>query len=109
MKQREFWVDPTPFFSTTKGFYAKHEAFGVKMLEPKDLIHVREVNPAQDEAIQKMVEALNKIPNSMRMEDLARAWSTLAPDRQAQHFYEGMLHMRSYLLEALEAWRKANE
>jgi hypothetical protein len=53
------------------------------------------------------VEVLGKIPDSQRMEWLAKQWYLCDKEnRTAQHFYEGMLHMRSYILEALAKIRQ---
>lgn len=52
-----------------------------------------------------LVDAIKNIPDAIRMEELARNWQSFdKKNRHAQHFYEGMLHMRSYILEALKAW-----
>lgn len=55
------------------------------------------------EDMKKLVGALEQTIqgiSSFDFEDRAKEWATFAPDRQAQHFYEGALMTRTIIREA---------
>lgn len=85
MKQREFWISIIP--DSNEGYIAE-EHF-------EDSVHVREVSPEIDEAIQKMVEALEKYRG------IKISLNSSIPGES----YNGCF----YADQALEAWKKANE
>lgn len=81
MKLREFWIWGSVASEKPIDFKEVYEAgYGATQ------IHVREVSPELDAAIQKMVEALEAYANN-----------------------EATAFMTKWAKDALEAWRKVNE
>lgn len=83
--------------------HKKGQCYGRPAMEIDNLenrmfvVSAREALPLALQVIEKLSEPLMETVSSTEIENLARKWSTFADTREAQHFYEGGLTIRTML------------